>query len=99
MASSGGDGDGAGSAVVGGGVGVAAALPASLAQQLADEERDLAQLFGRFKEQRLQELALLLALETVRMADTAVQPANDNQLVEEVKVGYRCLSESTLKRS
>ena len=78
---------------------MAAALPASVAQQLADEERDLAQLFGRFKEQRLQELALLLALETVRMADTAVQPANDNQLVEEVKVGYRCLSESTLKRS
>ena len=60
-------------------------LPTAVAHHLADEERDLSQLFARYKEEKLQELARLLAYETIRMGDNQ-SGANDNQLVEEVKV-------------
>jgi hypothetical protein len=58
-------------------------LPPRVAQQLAEEERDLSILFSKYKEEKLQELARLLAHETLRMGDS---PSADNQLVEEVKV-------------
>lgn len=58
-------------------------LPARVAHQLAEEERDLSLLFSKYKEEKLQELARLLAHETLRMGDS---PSADNQLVEEVKV-------------
>ena len=58
-------------------------LPPRVAQQLAEEERDLSILFSKYKEEKLQELARLLAHETIRMGDS---PSADNQLVEEVKV-------------
>lgn len=61
----------------------ASALPESVAHQLAEEERDLSMLFSKYKEEKLQELARLLAHETLRMGDS---PSADNQLVEEVKV-------------
>ncbi|XP_057372527.1 protein outspread-like [Daphnia carinata] len=58
-------------------------LPTRVAQHLAEEERDLSILFSKYKEEKLQELARLLAHETLRMGDG---PSADNQLVEEVKV-------------
>ncbi|KAI9561005.1 hypothetical protein GHT06_011961 [Daphnia sinensis] len=58
-------------------------LPTRVAQHLAEEERDLSVLFSKYKEEKLQELARLLAHETLRMGDS---PSADNQLVEEVKV-------------
>ena len=61
------------------------ALPSRVAQQLAEEERDLSLLFSKYKEEKLQELARLLAHETLRMGDS---PSADNQLVEEVKVHF-----------
>ena len=58
-------------------------LPPYLAEQLAEDEREMSVLFSKYKEVKLQELAALLAHETLRMGDTA---SADNQLIEEVKV-------------
>ena len=63
----------------------ATALPAAIAQKLTDEERHLSVLFAKYRQEKLEELALLLAHETLRMGDTHVSCV-DNQLVEEVKV-------------
>lgn len=60
-------------------------LPRRVAQQLADEERDLSLVFGKYKVEKIRELAALLAHETLRMGDSTVL---DNQLVEEVKVSF-----------
>lgn len=66
-------------------------LPDSVAHQLAEEERDLSMLFSKYKEEKLQELARLLAHETLRMGDS---PSSDNQLVEEVKVKFELIFRS-----
>ena len=59
-------------------------LPAEVAHQLAEEEREMSLLFAKYKEEKLQELACLLAHETLRMGDGPT--SDNNQLVEEVKV-------------
>lgn len=59
-------------------------LPAEVAQQLTEEEREMSVLFTQYKEEKLEELAALLAHETLRMGDLA--SCENNQLVEEVKV-------------
>ena len=46
------------------------ALPSRVAQQLAEEERDLSLLFSKYKEEKLQELAGLLAHKTLQMGSS-----------------------------
>ena len=46
------------------------ALPSRVAQQLAEEERDLSLLFCKYKEEKLQELAGLLAHKTLQMGSS-----------------------------
>lgn len=75
--------NGGGSAVPDLLAGCASSLPAGVAQQLAEEEREMSELFAKYKEEKLQELARLLAHETLRMGDGH---GEDNQLVEEVQV-------------
>ena len=66
-------------------------LPADVAHQLAEEEREMSILFAKYKEEKLQELACLLAHETLRMGDGPT--SDNNQLVEEVKVRQAWLEE------